>query len=80
MNSPETQKTLLYLDRYEGQYAVLIDPQTHATVNIPRNYIPNNTSEGTYVSINITQDLNTTQAVAEEANKLIHELTGDNDK
>ncbi len=62
-----------YLDRFEGQLAVLLLGDEMRPVNFPRDYLPADVSEGDYISIDISLDEEANEEAAQEALKLLKE-------
>lgn len=62
-----------YLDRFEGQLAVLLLGDEMRQVNFPRDYLPADVSEGDYISIDISLDEEANEEAAQEALKLLNE-------
>ena len=62
-----------YIDRYEGDLAVLLLGEEMKKVNFPRAYLPSGLREGDYVTIDIRYDKERTEAAEDEALSLLHE-------
>lgn len=56
-----------YIDRLEGDIAVLLLGDDMKKVNFPKNYLPDNVGEGDYLKIDIAYDAAATEEAEREA-------------
>ncbi len=64
----------LYLDRFEGNFAVLLIDQTQ--INLPRKLLPEEASPGDFLSLDIRIDENKKRMSASEITRLKKHLNG----
>lgn len=69
-----SKNILLFLDRYEDEYAVLLDPQSGCVCDMPREWLPDQIKEGTYVSLVVTEKRDETAKAKDTAADLLKEL------
>lgn len=62
-----------YIDRMEGELAVLLLGDDMKKVNFPAKYLPKNTGEGDYLKLEISYDKETTEQAEQEALNLLNE-------
>ena len=62
-----------YLDRFEGNLAVLLLGEEEKKVNFPRSFLPEGTEEGEYLKIEIRRDEEKTAEAEAEALSLLQE-------
>jgi hypothetical protein len=62
-----------YIDRYEGNLAVLLLGDDMKKVNFPREYLPAEAGEGDYIKIDIALDEEANEKAAQEALELLRE-------
>ena len=62
-----------YLDRFEGNLAVLLLGDEEKKVNFPKAFLPEGTEEGEYLKIEITRDEEKTAEAEAEALRLLQE-------
>ena len=60
-----------YLDRFEGDLAVLLLGEAMGKVNIPRVFLPKDVAEGDYLKLTIERDAAATDAAEDEALELL---------
>ena len=60
-----------YLDRFEGDLAVLLLGDSMVKVNFPRAVLPNDAAEGDYLKLAIERDAAATDAAEDEALELL---------
>ena len=62
-----------YLDRFEGEFAVLLLGNAMVKVNFPRNFLPEGISEGDYLTISMARDAAATEAAEDAALEMLKE-------
>ena len=62
-----------YLDRFEGEFAVLLLGDAMVKVNFPRNFLPEGISEGDYLTISMARDAAATEAAEDAALEMLKE-------
>jgi len=62
-----------YIDRYEGDLAVLLLGEDMKKVNFPRAYLPAEAGEGDYIRIDIVLDKEANDAAEAEALQLLQD-------
>ncbi len=67
----------LYLDRFEGNFAVLLIDQTQ--ISLPRKLLPEEASPGDFLSLDIRIDENKKRMAASEIARLKKHLKGSED-
>ena len=60
-----------YLDRFEGDLAVLLLGEAMVKVNSPRVFLPKDVAEGDYLKLTIERDAAATDAAEDEALELL---------
>lgn len=66
-----------FLDRFEGQKAVLLIGDDEKQLIIDRNLMPNDAAEGSVVDISITVNKTATEKARKRVQDLINELSGE---
>ena len=61
-----------YIDRFEGDLAVLLLGDALKKVNFPREFLPAEVSEGDYIKMNISLDEDANNDAADEAWNLLN--------
>lgn len=61
-----------YIDRFEGDLAVLLLGDVMKKVNFPREFLPAEVGEGDYIKINISLDEDANNDAADEAWNLLN--------
>lgn len=61
-----------YLDRFEGDLAVLLLGDEERKVNFPKAYLPASAGEGDYLKIDIMRDEEATAQAEQEALELLN--------
>lgn len=64
------------IDRFEGDKAVILLGDEEKQVNFPAKYLPEDLTEGDYITIDIAYDEEVTKAAQEEADALLKKLEG----
>ena len=68
------------IDRFEEDKAVLlVGEDEDVKVVFPKEYLPEEAEEGDYLSVDISIDMEATEAARAEAEALLNELKGDNE-
>ncbi|MBQ3862840.1 MAG: DUF3006 domain-containing protein [Schwartzia sp.] len=68
------------IDRFEEDKAVLlVGEDEDVKVVFPKEYLPKEAEEGDYLSVDISIDMEATEAARAEAEALLKELKGDNE-
>ncbi|MBQ1917827.1 MAG: DUF3006 domain-containing protein [Schwartzia sp.] len=68
------------IDRFEEDKAVLlVGEDEDVKVVFPKEYLPEEAEEGDYLSVDISIDMEATEAARAEAEALLKELKGDNE-
>ena len=68
------------IDRFEEDKAVLlVGEDEDVKVVFPKEYLPEEADEGDYLSVDISIDMEATEAARAEAEALLKELKGDNE-
>ena len=62
-----------YLDRFEGNLAVLLLGEEEKKVNFPKAFLPEEVGEGDYLRIEISRDEEKTAEAEAEALRLLQE-------
>ncbi|MBE6073109.1 MAG: DUF3006 domain-containing protein [Selenomonas ruminantium] len=62
-----------YIDRIEGDLAVLLLGEDMRKVNFPVSYLPENTGEGDYLKLELSYDKEATEQAEQEALDLLKE-------
>ncbi|MCR5756374.1 MAG: DUF3006 domain-containing protein [Selenomonas sp.] len=62
-----------YIDRYEGDLAVLLLGEDMKQVNFPRKYLPADVGEGDYIKLDIALDKEANDAASAEALELLQD-------
>lgn len=62
-----------YIDRYEGNLAVLLLGEEMKKVNFPREFLPDDVGEGDYIKIDIALDKEANEAAEQEALELLRD-------
>lgn len=62
-----------YIDRIEGDLAVLLLGEDMRKVNFPVSYLPENTGEGDYLKLELSYDKKATEQAEQEALDLLKE-------
>ena len=62
-----------YLDRFEGDLAVLLLGDEEKKVNFPRSFLPEGISEGKYLKLEIEPDAEADARAEQEALELLQE-------
>lgn len=60
-----------YIDRYEGNVAVLLLGDEMKQLNFPKEYLPADVSEGDYITIDIALDKEANEQAEAEALELL---------
>lgn len=60
-----------YIDRFEGDLAVLLLGDEMKKVNFPREFLPAEVSEGDYLKMDISDDKEATEQAEQEAFDLL---------
>lgn len=60
-----------YIDRYEGDLAVLLLGDNMKKVNFPKEYLPADVNEGDYITIDIALDKEANERAEAEALELL---------
>lgn len=60
-----------YIDRYEGNLAVLLLGDEMKKINFPKEYLPADVSEGDYITIDIALDKEANEQAEAEALELL---------
>ena len=60
-----------YIDRYEGELAVLLLGESMKKVNFPREFLPDDVDEGDYITLDIALDEEANKKAEEEALELL---------
>lgn len=60
-----------YVDRFEGEKAVLLLGDEMTKVNFPQKYLPPEVGEGEYVKIEISPDMEMNERAEDEALSLL---------
>lgn len=66
-------KVSAYLDRFEGDLAVLYLGDDMKKVNFPKKYLPEGVSDGDYLQLDIAYDEEATKQAEQEALDLLHD-------
>ena len=66
-------KVSAYLDRFEGDLAVLYLGDDMKKVNFPRQYLPPEVSDGDYLQLDISYDEQATKQAEQEALDLLND-------
>ncbi|SEA11789.1 DUF3006 domain-containing protein [Selenomonas ruminantium] len=62
-----------YIDRYEGELAVLLLGESMKKVNFPREFLPDGVDEGDYITLDIALDEEANKKAEEEALELLRD-------
>ena len=62
-----------YIDRFEGELAVLLLGDAMKKVNFPKQFLPPEVHEGDYLKIDIAFDAEATEAAEQEAQGLLND-------
>lgn len=62
-----------YIDRYEGDVAVLLLGESMKKVNFPREFLPDGVCEGDYITMDIALDEEANKEAEEEALELLRD-------
>lgn len=62
-----------YIDRYEGELAVLLLGESMKKVNFPREFLPDDVDEGDYITLDISLDEEANKKAEEEALELLRD-------
>ena len=62
-----------YIDRYEGELAVLLLGENMKKVNFPREFLPDDVDEGDYITLDIALDEEANKKAEEEALELLRD-------
>ena len=62
-----------YIDRYEGNIAVLLLGEEMKKVNFPKEFLPTDVGEGDYITIDIALDKEANEQAAAEALELLND-------
>ncbi|SHK66213.1 Protein of unknown function [Selenomonas ruminantium] len=62
-----------YIDRYEGELAVLLLGETMKKVNFPREFLPAEVGEGDYITLDIALDKEANEQAEAEALELLRD-------
>lgn len=62
-----------YIDRYEGNVAVLLLGEEMKKLNFPREFLPDDVDEGDYIKIDIALDKEANEAAEQEALELLRD-------
>ena len=62
-----------YIDRFEGELAVLLLGDTLKKVNFPKQFLPPEAHEGDYLRLTIAFDPEATEAAEQESQDLLKE-------
>ncbi len=62
-----------YIDRYEGELAVLLLGESMKKVNFPREFLPDEVDEGDYITLDIALDEEANKKAEEEALELLRD-------
>lgn len=68
------------LDRFEGDYAILLLGTGSKAVKWPREYLPSDSAEGQILSFSLEPDKAATELARREAEELLRELVAENKK
>ena len=66
------------IDRFEGEYAVLLIGEEEHKANIPKRYLPYEACEGTWLKIGFEIDNETTNKQREKISSLLEKLKSRN--
>jgi hypothetical protein len=61
-----------YIDRFEGELAVLLLGDDMKKVNFPKAYLPADVGEGDYLKLDISYDKEATEQAEQEAQDLLN--------
>ena len=62
-----------YIDRYEGELAVLLLGESMKKVNFPREFLPDDVVERDYITLDIALDEEANKKAEEEALELLRD-------
>lgn len=62
-----------YIDRFEGDLAVLLLGDDMKKVNFPKVYLPADVGEGDYLKLDISYDKDATEQAEQEAQDLLND-------
>ncbi len=62
------------IDRFEGEYAVVLDREGGSLLDIPRKVLPEGAEEGSFVEIRIKVRKNKTREAMQKVEKMIKKL------
>ena len=62
-----------YIDRFEGELAVLLLGDDMKKVNFPKAYLPAKVGEGDYLKLDISYDKEATEQAEQEAQDLLND-------
>ena len=62
-----------YIDRYEGELAVLLLGESMKKVNFPHEFLPDDVDEGDYITLDIALDEEANKKAEEEALELLRD-------
>ena len=62
-----------YIDRYEGELAVLLLGESMKKVNFPREFLPDDVDEGDYITLDIALDEEANKKAEDEALELLRD-------
>lgn len=74
-----SKQTMLFLDRFESDYAVLIDPSTNCSCDMPREWLPDDVLEGSYILLTIVPDNDRTRQERSKSADIIRSLKRDSE-
>ena len=67
-------KVSVFVDRFEGDYAVLLVSEKGVQVRWPVEYLPDGVAEGSIMSLTLRADAAATKAAGDAINSLIERL------
>jgi hypothetical protein len=71
----KSQCTRLYLDRFEGELAVLVSQdEAGLSLDLPKDLLPEGTAEGTVLTVTVAVDEDATTSGKREVETLMQEL------
>ena len=68
------------VDRFEGEYAVLLIEEDKIRVDFPRKLLPDGTREGSWLTVNLKLDRERTKKQEEKIAELLNKLKNNRKK
>lgn len=68
------------VDRFEGEYAVLLIEEDKIKVDFPRKLLPDGTREGSWLTVNLKLDRERTKKQEEKIAELLNKLKNNRKK